>query len=49
VSHPASCAFLNWRYEEATWQQPEVRAAWDGLLALAKARPARECRREGGV
>lgn len=50
VSHPASCAFLSWRYEEATWQQPDVRAAWDGLLALAKARPARECRRgEGGV
>jgi len=50
VSHPASCAFLNWRYEEATWRQSDVRAAWDGLLALAKARPARECRRgEGGV
>jgi hypothetical protein len=50
VSHPESCAFLNWKYEEATWQQPDVRAAWDGLLALARARPARECRRaESGV
>jgi hypothetical protein len=50
VSHSGSCAFLNWKYEEATWQQPDVRAAWDGLLALARARPARECRREeGGV
>ena len=50
VSHPASCAFLNWRYAEATWRQADVRAAWDGLLALAKARPARECRRvESGV
>ena len=50
VSHPGSCAFLNWKYEEATWQQPDVRAAWEGLLALARARPARECRRgESGV
>ncbi len=50
VSHPASCAFLSWRYDEATWQQAEIRAAWDGLLALAKARSARECRRaEGGA
>ena len=45
VSHPASCAFLNWKYDEATWQQADIRAAWDGLLALARARPARECRR----
>jgi hypothetical protein len=49
VSHPASCAFLNWRYEETTWQQAEIRDAWDGLLALAKARPARECRRVGAM
>ncbi len=49
VSHPASCAFLNWKYAEATWQQIEVRDVWDDLLAMAKARPARECRRaEGG-
>jgi hypothetical protein len=45
VSHPGSCAFLNWRYDETTWQRADVRAAWDGLLALARARPARECRR----
>jgi hypothetical protein len=50
LSHPASCAFLSWRYDEATWQQADVRAAWAALLALAKARPARECRRgEAGV
>ena len=49
VSHPASCAFLSWRYEEATWQQAEIREAWDGLLALAKARPAEECRRVGAM
>jgi hypothetical protein len=45
VSHPSSCAFLNWRYNQATWQQPEIRAVWDGLIALARARSARECRR----
>ncbi|MGI9040418.1 MAG: hypothetical protein ACR2HK_04815, partial [Gemmatimonadales bacterium] len=45
VSHPASCAFINWRYDEATWQQSEMREAWGKLLALARARPARECRR----
>lgn len=45
VSHPASCAFLNWRYEEATWQRPEIRAAWEGLLALARARVATGCGR----
>jgi hypothetical protein len=45
VSHPGSCAFLNWRYDEDTWQADDIRAAWDGLLALARARPAAECRR----
>ena len=45
VSHPASCAFLSWRYEETTWQSPDIRAAWDGLLALARAREGRDCRR----
>ncbi len=48
VSHPASCAFINWRYDEATWQQPDVRGAWDELLALARARPVEECRRVEG-
>ncbi len=45
VSHPASCAFLNWRYDEATWEQAEIREAWEGLLTLAKEREAKECRR----
>lgn len=45
VSHPASCAFLSWKYDETSWQQTEIREAWDGLLALAMVRPARECRR----
>lgn len=45
VSHPASCAFLSWRYDEATWQRTEIRQAWEELLALARARPAGECRR----
>jgi hypothetical protein len=49
VSHPASCAFLSWRYDETTWRQVDIRTAWDGLLALAKARPARDCRRGGTV
>jgi hypothetical protein len=44
VSHPASCAFINWRYNEATWQRAEIREAWDGLLALARGRGAEECR-----
>lgn len=47
VGHPASCAFLNWKYDEETWAQPDMQAAWDKLLALAKTRPARECRRTG--
>jgi hypothetical protein len=45
VSHPASCAFLSWRYEETTWQTPDIRSAWDGLLMLARAREGRDCRR----
>lgn len=48
VSHPASCAFINWRYDEATWQRAEIREAWDGLLAVARGRGAEECRRVGG-
>ena len=48
VSHPGSCAFLNWRYDDDTWQRAEIRAAWNGLLELARARPARECRRASG-
>ncbi len=50
VSHPASCAFISWRYDEATWKRAEIREAWDGLLAVARGRGAEECRREtGGV
>jgi hypothetical protein len=45
VSHPASCAFINYRYDAATWQKAEMREAWEELLKLAKGREARECRR----
>jgi hypothetical protein len=45
MSHPASCAFINWRYDEATWEQPDVRQAWAELMALARKRPAVECSR----
>ena len=47
VSHPASCAFINWRYDEATWAREDVRSAWDSLLAIARGRASRECRRTG--
>ncbi|HUQ14813.1 MAG TPA: hypothetical protein VM094_02070 [Gemmatimonadales bacterium] len=36
VSHPASCAFIGWRYNEATWQRAEIREAWEGVLAVAR-------------
>jgi hypothetical protein len=49
VSHPASCAFISWRYDEATWQRAEIREAWDGLLGIAKGREAEECRRAAGA
>ena len=45
VTHPASCAFINWRYSESTWVREDIRKAWDGLLAAARGREARECRR----
>ena len=48
VTHPASCAFINWRYDAATWDDPAVQAAWAKLLALAKSRPTQDCRRQGG-
>jgi hypothetical protein len=48
VNHPASCAFINWRYDEATWQRADVREAWEDLLGLARARRVEECRRQGG-
>jgi hypothetical protein len=46
VSHPESCAFINWRYDELTWADPEVRQAWDELMTIARKREARECRRD---
>jgi hypothetical protein len=49
VGHPASCAFINWRHEETTWQRADIREAWEGLLALARQRGAEECRRVGGT
>jgi hypothetical protein len=45
LSHPASCAFINWRYEEETWKRADIREVWDGLVKLAKQRGAEECRR----
>ena len=45
LSHPASCAFINWRYEEGSYGRPEMREVWDGLIELAKKRGAEECRR----
>ena len=48
VNHPANCAFLSWRYEDTIWEKPEIRQAWDGLFALAKARPTQDCRRTSG-
>ena len=49
VSHPASCAFISWRYDEDTWQRPGIQEAWSGLLETARGRPARECRRVGSA
>ena len=46
VTHPASCAFISWRYHEATWARAEIREAWDGLLELARERGAEVCHRE---
>ena len=48
VSHPASCAFINWRYDDSTWRRPEIRAEWAALLEVARWRAAGECRRAGG-
>lgn len=47
VTNPASCAFLNWKYDAETWDDPQVQAAWAKLLALAKSRPMTDCRRAG--
>ena len=45
LNHTASCAFINWRYDAATWEQPEIRNVWEQLARAARARPAQECRR----
>jgi hypothetical protein len=45
VSHPASCAFINWRYDEETWARVEIREGWEALLGVARGREAEECRR----
>jgi hypothetical protein len=47
VTHPASCAFINWRYDAETWAREDIREAWDGLLAIARGRRAEDCRRTG--
>ena len=46
VRHPASCAFVNWRYREETWARAEMREAWEGLAAMAMAREAEGCQRQ---
>jgi hypothetical protein len=43
LKHPASCAFINWRYDETAWEQPDVREAWEELMKLARNRPAEKC------
>jgi hypothetical protein len=48
VGHPASCAFLSWRYDEGTWANVEVRAVWEGLVAVARGRGVGECGRGVG-
>jgi hypothetical protein len=47
LAHPASCAFINWRYDEASYGRPEMREVWEGLVELARKRGAEECRRVG--
>jgi hypothetical protein len=49
VRHPASCAFVSWRYDEGTWAQAAVREAWEGLVAAARGREEEECRKVGSV
>jgi hypothetical protein len=45
LDHPASCAFINWRYDEDTWKRADVREVWQGLVEMARKRGAEECRR----
>ena len=45
VRHPASCAFVSWRYDEGTWARAEIREAWEVLVGEARGRATEECRR----
>jgi hypothetical protein len=45
LSHPASCAFVNWRYDENTWRRADIREVWKGLAEDARERGVEECRR----
>jgi hypothetical protein len=45
LDHPASCAFINWRYDEDTWKRADIRDVWQGLVEMARKRGAEECRR----
>jgi hypothetical protein len=45
LDHPASCAFINWKYDEDTWKRADIREVWQGLVEEAKKRGAEECRR----
>ncbi len=45
IRHPGSCAFISWRYNEATWERPGMREAWEEVLSAAKQRRAADCRR----
>ena len=45
LDHPASCAFINWRYDEDTWKRADIREVWQGLVELARKRGAEECRK----
>ncbi len=45
VTHAASCAFLNWRYDPTMWEREDIRTVWSALMAKAEARPRRDCRR----
>ena len=47
LGHPASCAFVNWRYDAESYGRPEMREVWEGLVALARKRGAEECRKPG--
>jgi hypothetical protein len=57
VSHPASCGFINWRYEEGTWGREDVREVWGscwrwpggGGRGSVGGWRARECRRVEGA